>query len=179
MIDYLEDNAEKVIYFYLDYRDQRRQTGKLIVGSFLKQLLFHSQVIPPSILALYDESIRSGNRPSFDSLLGLLKSIVRNWRTFVVLDGLDECLKEQRQEIILIMKQLAGVSVKIFLTSRPHLYLKNLFDTEFESCCSEIDIHSSYDDILGYINLRLESQNLSSSLKSKISEAIMSASRGM
>lgn len=80
-------------------------------------------------LSLFDEvyavHIREKTRPSEAELLGLLRRFTENMvATFYVLDALDEATKEIQVDIV---KKLASLNAKLFITSRPMQTIEDHF----------------------------------------------------
>jgi hypothetical protein len=88
-----------VAFFYCRYQDAERNTFLAVARGILAQLLRQDD----SILAyLYDKASRSGQTAlSTDSLAKeLLEIAIKNHKKlYVVIDGMDECEREQRREI--------------------------------------------------------------------------------
>ena len=103
IIDELQVNSPKVrvIYYYCDYSDKRTLQIDRIVGTLLKQF-FLGGLVPEEIEARIPNTYIEGRqilRPS--ELIDLVCFAVKSsLPTFIVLDGLDECEKEIRQQMI-------------------------------------------------------------------------------
>ncbi|KAH6909763.1 hypothetical protein BKA70DRAFT_1425484 [Coprinopsis sp. MPI-PUGE-AT-0042] len=123
VIDALEAHARdspspiSVNYIYFRYSDHSRAT----VRGFLEILVKQTVERHAHCLSLFDEvyavHIREKTQPSEAELLGLLQRFTENVvATFYVLDALDEALKAIQVDVV---KKLASLNVKIFITSRP------------------------------------------------------------
>ena len=113
-------SVSDVIYYYCDYADQRTLQLDRILGSLLKQLFLNHPIpehIESKLLHIYSGGTRSPAEEAlgdtFSSVVALRSSI------YIIFDGIDECEKSIRRNMIKIFKHLATMdqcSVKIFLT---------------------------------------------------------------
>ncbi|KAL8797124.1 MAG: hypothetical protein Q9195_000591 [Heterodermia aff. obscurata] len=132
IIDELQVNSPKVrvIYYYCDYSDKRTLQIDRIVGTLLKQF-FIDGLVPEEIEAQIPQDYVEGRQ-----LLGARKlidlvcfAVKSSSPTFVVLDGLDECEKEIRQQMIDLfchLSKLKDAVCKILILCRDEDQLLNL-----------------------------------------------------
>ena len=111
-----------IVYYYCDYTDQRTLQTDRILGTILKQLLPDDEIPKenvPQILQAY----RNGQRiPGSHELSDIVCSLIyKHPVAYFVFDGLDECEKQPRQDILNLLNQLATfekVSVRALVTCR-------------------------------------------------------------
>lgn len=116
----IEDN---VTYFFCRYDDEKSLTAKIIIGSLIRQAL-ESRVPSASIeLKLADLYRCSG--PDLDDLEPLFgEVIVSSPRHFIVLDGVDECSKVEKDALLDVLAKVFTASsntLKLFIASRDSL----------------------------------------------------------
>ena len=109
------------MYYYCDFADQRTLHTDRILGTVLKQLLPEGRFpeeIEPQILQAY----RHGRTPGTQEIGDLVCSLMQlHPLTYIVIDGLDECEKQARQESLDILKRilvLGSTSIRTFVTCR-------------------------------------------------------------
>ena len=113
-------SALDLIYYYCDYADHRTLQLDRILGSLLKQLFLNRQIpkqIESQLLRIY----AGGTRSPAEKALGdiLCSSAALRSNVYLIFDGIDECEKSVRQEILKIFKHLATIEqchFKIVLT---------------------------------------------------------------
>ncbi len=111
-----------IVYYYCDYADQRTLQTERILGTIFKQLLWEDQIpeeIEPQILRAY----RHGQRaPGVYEIMELVCSLIKlRPLAYIVLDGLDECEKQPRQDILNFLERLSTLSktcVRTFVSCR-------------------------------------------------------------
>jgi hypothetical protein len=94
---YAGDPSNRVAYFYFDFADNKKQTVANLLKSVVYQLIAIEEVIPESAASLYTKC-NGLQQPNIDELVGVvIAEVSRTGRTFVMIDALDECPKEERQ----------------------------------------------------------------------------------
>ncbi|KAH8691089.1 hypothetical protein GQ44DRAFT_636325, partial [Phaeosphaeriaceae sp. PMI808] len=98
-------NAE-VAFFYCKYRDPQRNTFIAVARGILAQLTTQNKNLLPYI---YEKASESGQKSLSTSALAkeLLEAALRSYNTlggyhtlYIIIDGLDECEREDRKEIV-------------------------------------------------------------------------------
>lgn len=85
-----------------------------------------SENMDPQVVAVFDKGLSMSMEPSAKSLRAALSRFAQ---TFIVVDGLDECSKEERKLLVSFMTGLIRSNphgIKILLTSRPESDLEHL-----------------------------------------------------
>ena len=112
----------RVIYYYCDFADQRTLHTDRILATLLKQLLPEGRFpeeIEPQMLKAYGHGQRTPGTHEIGDLVCSLMQLHPN--TYIVIDGLDECEKQARQEVLNILKRISALrstSVRIFVSCR-------------------------------------------------------------
>ena len=161
VIDWLCDQVGNrdiaVAGLYCDYLAQEQQSSTNMLGAILKQLL-ERDGIPESLRqAFHMEKRGFGGRAL--QLLGLVKilktTIASLPEVFICVDGLDECLPKNRQELLDSLQKLvqASPTTRVFLSGRRHIW------SEIRKVFTEaimIPVAPTIGDIEKYLKMRLE-----------------------
>ncbi|KAL7274140.1 hypothetical protein RUND412_002974 [Rhizina undulata] len=118
-------NNDAVLYFYCKHGEKERQNPLSILSTLVKQLSLLTSPegsLPQPVVSIFKHKSKSGKLQLSESQ-ELIASLAKNFiRTTIVIDALDDCDKQSRQELLTaleaIMKSSAGL-IKIFVTSRP------------------------------------------------------------
>jgi hypothetical protein len=135
-----------VAVIYLKYNDPEQSLDNLL-ASLLKQFIEDQGVVPDALHILYDRHADHRTSLSTDEIIDALKSTIKSYsKTFIVVDGLDECDEKVRWDLIERLKQFHETA-HIIITSR---YLDSICEEleEFEQF--EIKAHGL--DIERYID---------------------------
>lgn len=114
------------IYFYCSYGELDRREAAPVLATLLMQLPMLSEDMDPRVLTIFDKGIPIGKETAATSLTA---AVSRVERTFIVVDALDECSKDERKLLVSFLAELIRSKphgVKIFLTSRPESDLEQL-----------------------------------------------------
>ncbi|KAK6544888.1 hypothetical protein TWF694_001567 [Orbilia ellipsospora] len=118
-----------VLFFFFKKGDSSTQLATIAARSLLAQL-FNPKYIEPQILGAMWEAVTELNKPQpesgeteaeqpkdrFSYIIGQLEKAAKTIgrRVYLVIDGLDECVDDQQQEILPCLTQLARTSHGIF-----------------------------------------------------------------
>ena len=96
------------MYYYCDYADQRTLQTDRILGTILKQLLPGDQT-PKEIESQILRAYRDGQRtPEVHEVVEIVCSLMQKHPvSYIVFDGLDECEKQPRQDILNFLARLS------------------------------------------------------------------------
>ena len=87
-----------------------------LLGSVVKQLVAEDDPLPDSLVALW--KYRPDNQgPTIKDMSQLLREIVRERRTFIIIDALDECQAESRLRLMELLQPDSN-NLSILVTSR-------------------------------------------------------------
>ena len=121
MINATSSNV-RVAYYYCDFADQRTLQTDRFFGTILKQLLPKDRFpeeIEPQILQTYGHGQRTPETHEIGDLVCSLMQL--HPVIYIVIDGLDECEKQARQEVLNILKRISALknaSVRTFVSCR-------------------------------------------------------------
>lgn len=105
-------------YASCQYADRRMQTTEAILASLAHQLLEHCVHFQSGVLALHEKYLSKDLRPSRDELSDLLRELIaKQERTYLVLDGLDECEDQSIRDLLEDVLGLDG-PVRILILSQ-------------------------------------------------------------
>jgi hypothetical protein len=158
VIDYIERRFYKdnvgIAFLYCNYKERDTQTTQALIGSLVQQLVQRYPDVPRDLKVLYDE--HSKNRqtptpPTFPECLQLLESqLVCCPTTFLVVDALDECDDQTRDELCTRLQNLPG-STHLLITSRHNPELEDQIQPS-----TRLEIRASNKDIEMYLEDRIE-----------------------
>jgi hypothetical protein len=151
-VDYLTVNQPSA-WYYCDYREQSSQTPANLIASLLRQFSIQTERIPKELLDFYqlykNEPVQSHAR----ELLEILSIVCSNFdQCFVFIDALDEVDRKHRKEFMKVIQDLKKGSLKIFVTSRPHL--QDIISTFSKDV--QIDVAADQSDIRRFVSRILD-----------------------
>ena len=120
-----------------------------MVNSLLRQILsgLHKP-LPYELREMYDLC----HTPDYTETLDLfIESSNQHRRTFVFLDGLDECTPDQQTQVADLIDTMVTKGIRVFLASQPHV--RNLID-KIKPLESQ-EIHAQDEDLKAFINEQL------------------------
>ncbi|KAF8531694.1 hypothetical protein BDD12DRAFT_914648, partial [Trichophaea hybrida] len=181
-----ETNQPCMVYFFCDDKDERLRTAYAILVNLLTQLL--DQV--PDFIAHFlaePEYITNKEKTSwtFGMLWRVFERIINNIHTgqvYILIDALDECEEESRLKLLnqlqyLLHRPATTLSIKIILTSRPHipvtLYLTNVIKLPLAA-------ENLHNDITAFVKTELgRLPQFSGSLGKEVRQALIAGANGM
>jgi hypothetical protein len=109
-----------VAYVYCNYKRQADQTTSSLLAAMLKQLVQDRPSIAKPLSSLYDHHEVRRTRPSIEEMLSALQSVLADYsRMFVVIDALDECVYDDRRELLSKLRNLQSkTGLHLMATSR-------------------------------------------------------------
>ncbi|KAK2799233.1 hypothetical protein FQN51_007063 [Onygenales sp. PD_10] len=144
----LSGSEVPIAFFHFDYQDQ--QTIQDLFTSLLRQMVDSLPDIPTSVVDAHRKL--GGSRCSLPEpvLSKMLLDIMQSKRVYVLIDAVDECGDtSRRRDLLQFLHQATHrPSVRLFLTSRPHLY--DIRDTFPKS--HRIAIQASEADLRAYVS---------------------------
>ncbi|KAH7020440.1 hypothetical protein EDB80DRAFT_222061 [Ilyonectria destructans] len=141
------------IFFRISDSGDQRAEGHFLL-TLLKQLAQHQTTTPQALQLLYDTHRATGLRPSAPDILAVLQSVARLYdRVFFVIDALDECPNDSREELLSAMSVLqSGVGVNFFATSRSHEDIRHALLHHSGSLILSLEMDAGQLDIRRYID---------------------------
>ncbi|KAJ5535881.1 hypothetical protein N7513_009067 [Penicillium frequentans] len=174
-------------YFYCNRNEDSRRDPLCVLQSYVRQLstaVGRSGHMRRSLQVASDEARRQASQFGIkDCESQLLESVNGYSQTIFVLDALDECEPDSRYQLIKAIGDLVSKSdrlVKVFISSRPDIDIKNAF--KYRSSI-EILAMDNECDIEKFVNEEIEKPRqwgqISPQLQKDIVKAILDGSRGM
>lgn len=117
---HLQNKDIGVAYIYCNYKTQADQTATNLAAAILKQLIQQRPAIAEPVANLYDSHADRRTRPSLEEILHALQKVVSDYsKVYVVIDALDECLKDHRNRLLAMLHDLqSSRSLSFMATSR-------------------------------------------------------------
>ena len=145
-----------------------------MLGAILKQLL-ERDGISESVRQVFREGKRGfgGRALRILDLVGMLKTMIASLpEVFICIDGLDECLPNNRGELLESLQELvrASPATRVFLSGRPHILdeIKNRFAEAIM-----IQAVPTIGDIERYLKMRLERDSTPGAMDDNLRAEIM------
>ena len=161
MVDRLCDKVKEqntaVACFYVDFAAREEQSPTNMLGSLLKQIVGGLEKIPDEIRETFQDykKVIGGRGLRVPEIVEMLQAVTSLRRTYICIDALDECVERHRPEVLDSLKQILekSPSTRIFLTGRRHI--RGEIDRHLCGREEILSINPNYDDIVGYIRMRL------------------------
>ncbi|KAM5354438.1 hypothetical protein ACJ41O_001087 [Fusarium nematophilum] len=178
---------EGFAFFYCDRSDLARRKLHSILRSYIRQLSVtprHPESIHQAPYNLYEKGGNIQAGITADDCKKMLVEIVNTYpRTTLVLDALDECDEETRQDLIGVFGYLIDHServLKIFIASRPEHDIREHMKV-FEPV-AHIDTTDNRGDIKKFVRQRISKHTawtISEEMKIKVEETLVEKGNGM
>ncbi|KAJ7608309.1 hypothetical protein DFH06DRAFT_1017873, partial [Mycena polygramma] len=144
-----------IAYFYIDFRDEKKQLLETMLRSIIMQLSEQSPT-PYSALDQHFKSCQGGKFPTYGDLLAMLDTILAEFTgTYIILDALDEC--SELDELVHFISTLRGwgKSLHFLVASQPRTIFMDsaAFDGALVVVLERDTTHA---DILQFVNSKLE-----------------------
>ena len=184
------DTTLLVAYFYIDFSEEETQKPENLVRSLLKQICCQSHSAAQGLDSLYSACANGTQQPTLEQLLSVSHGVLNGMKgrdTFFIIDALDECNeREKLLRLLEIIYERKHPKLHILVTSRKELdieeSLKAMTNDKTRIC---IQSELVYEDILTYIQDRLENDNslkrfkLKPKIKEKVKETLIEKADGM
>jgi hypothetical protein len=121
-----------------------------VLESLVKQIVERHDDLVPLIATVYAQHKKEGTKPTQQDLMGLLAGFITAGKSlFFVLDALDEMRAEHRP---ILLKLLASLDAKLFITSRPLESIQKQYPHAqiFQISATEADIELHVREFLGH-----------------------------
>ncbi|KAK6531923.1 hypothetical protein TWF694_003087 [Orbilia ellipsospora] len=149
------------LYFFFDFSDAEKRTFENMIRALIKQLYYQGEENLLHLESLYSSHKNGNQQPSCQSLCETFFRIIeQTGETWIVLDALDECRKEERKELLLWMNEIQVNpkyrNVHLLVTSRWELDIESGV-LEFSHINYTISIQSDIiaNDISAYVRWRV------------------------
>ncbi|KAJ7604227.1 ankyrin repeat-containing domain protein [Mycena polygramma] len=142
----VQDQNIGVAVIYLEHRETDVPPPSKLLAALWRQLVF-GKLISPALEHLYSIHHEPETRPTLMEDDAVLRSIIVEYsKVFIIVDGLDEYSETQR-DILLHYLWALGPSVKLLLTSRPHITIHHVIPSY-----KTLEIRATGDDIRKFLN---------------------------
>ena len=181
-----------VTFLYCNYKESREAVTYIRLA--IKQLCRRMTRVPMELQTMYDAHFRSASEPNLDELRNVFIAISSHFKyVFLILDALDECNKDQRQDLLGFLTTVGtskkastlSSSVKLFVTSRREEDIRRAF-TGGSFPIIEIQANRVNKDIEQYVTAELQTRLQDGRLKvndgtliQKIQRALIGRADGM
>lgn len=166
-------------YVYFDYKYPH--TVLEVLKALLKQYACRLEVeeLPEELRKLYETCSLGGLSPNSEQLLRCLLAVSEKFSfRAIVLDALDECKKDDLADILKVVRQLSEHSIKVYLTSRPHLStVSEFFDNQSVAAFSSvIEVLADPTDVKRHLEEKIHSKQR---LRADIIETVVANAKGV
>ncbi|KAF8461240.1 hypothetical protein BDZ91DRAFT_684178, partial [Kalaharituber pfeilii] len=193
VIHYLQKELKRdrvgITFAYFNYKAQAQQTATNILGSLLQQLALDISplfppILPPALVDLWRTHNNLMTRPSLSDFADLLRFFIPQYkRIFIVLDAMDECLSDEREELLAELQHMMALgNVSLMVTSRDVGFEGNLLFTSGD----RVDVKATDRDVRVYLETRIQKKQRLLSLcrkdpllRSQIVDKIAQKAHGM
>ena len=174
LCDQVHDRDVAVAGLYCDYLAQKEQSATNMLGAILNQLL-ERDGIPKLVRQAFRKGKRGfgGRALDLSGMVKILKTTIASVpEVFICIDGLDECLPRNRQELLESLRDIVLVSpvTRVFLSGRPHVW------DEIGKCFTgAIMIHltPTIGDIERFLKRRLDQDSIPRAMDGNLRAEIM------
>jgi hypothetical protein len=165
-------------FFYCDFRDDRKTELRGLLSSFLVQLYHQSDSYFDILSNFYSEHDKGSRPPSDDELARCLKDILSLpglAPVYLIVDALDECpnpsvVRSRRAKVLSLIKDLVETknrNLRVFVTSRPELDIKDVLDPLIFRSISLHDEGGQKRDIGDYIKSVISTRTIEARWKER------------
>ena len=149
-------------FFYCDFEDGQKKGLRGLLSSPLVQLCHQSDSYCNLLFEFYSEHANGSRYPGDDALARCLKDLLKlpgHAPVYLIVDALDECsntssIPSPRDEVLNLIEELIKSEIphlRICVTSRPEMDIKNALDPLIFRSVSLDDERGQKNDIKEYI----------------------------
>jgi hypothetical protein len=160
-----EQGSISLAYFYCDFRDPAKRSVQNTIFSLLIQLAAQSDHRREVLDEFYSNYGNDTQKPSVDSLLKCLRDVLSSpaqGTTYILIDGLDECLSSNPQgprdsvRLIQALVSFKRKDLRIFATNLPEEDIHNALQPIASYTVSLHENQEHLQDIIDYIKWRIQ-----------------------
>ncbi|KAK5999158.1 Vegetative incompatibility HET-E-1-like protein [Cladobotryum mycophilum] len=160
--------SQLLAYFYCDFRNADAQTLRHIFGSLLSQLIAVTRACPDAVFTAYRDDRRAQNTaPKLKMIRQCIVDICKEYRVFILLDGLDESNHKIELADSLMDLLQDTPNTRVLVTSRSDVELEDIL-TDAERINFSHHANEVAGDIQTYITNRLQTDRRLSALTKNI-----------
>jgi len=146
-----------------------------MLGALLKQLVVGLGEVPEEMVEAYEgqRNFIGGRRPQHADMVKMLQTTASKKRTFICIDGLDECVLEHRLKLLDSLNKILQESpgTRIFVTGRPHI--RPEIGRRLAGRVTSLSISTKKDDIIRYLQSRLAEDPAPEAMDSSLEAEIL------
>ncbi|OJD14083.1 hypothetical protein AJ78_05529, partial [Emergomyces pasteurianus Ep9510] len=183
----INSNDEGFAFFYCNRNEAVRREPLEVLRSFVRQLSStanNQHAVQTCIRQYYIQSRQEASEPTINDCRKLLLDLINIYpKTTLILDALDECEDHSRSVVIEFFQYLvsqAARPVKIFISSRPDIDIRNKFNRHTNI---GIQAKDNDDDISKFVKSEISGHprwnKMSAELQNDIIETLQKRSQGM
>ncbi|KAL9581706.1 MAG: hypothetical protein Q9203_005787 [Teloschistes exilis] len=136
---------------YCNFKDQEQQTLENLLTSVCVQLLQESSTLPSKLMDLYETCSSKGIRPGLQKILPVFRDAVNACGlVYLVVDALDECMEEVRNDFISNMIAIS-LNLKLLVKTR---YIDSIMNRFTSS--PQLQVRTDSGDLNKYIRSRIQ-----------------------
>ena len=164
-----------MVCFYFDFAARNEQSPVNMLGSLLRQLVNGQEGIPEMIASKFrKEKMSIGGRGlQASGILKMFQTITATRRTFVCIDGFDECVPEHR---IVVLDSLGHIlrgspNTRLFMTGRPQV--RSEVEKKLNGMATFMMIRGTEDGVLRFLSEKLKMDTIPDMMSSTLEGDIM------
>lgn len=152
-----------MLYFHFDRVSHENASVETVVGTFLRQAIYHLGGVPSSLQSLYkirkDNNQRMG-KPLLKAFRDELRNMLSDFdAVYMVVDALDECKDEDLDQALGLLKdlmslQVTGTTPQLFVASRHRAQIHDGLE-ELDPLIISVDESVIQRDIASFVNSKL------------------------
>ena len=173
MCDQNRDRDVAVAWLYCDYLAREKQSATNMLGVLLKQLFERDEISGSVRQVFYKEKRFGGRAVQLSDLVEMLKTAIASLpEVFICIDGLDECLPNNRRELLESLQEIvrASPATRVFLSGRPHI-LDEIKRNFTEAIIMQVA--PTIGDIEIYLEMRLDRDSTPGAMNDNLRAEIM------
>ncbi|KAL8664144.1 MAG: hypothetical protein Q9202_003328 [Teloschistes flavicans] len=161
---------------FCSFKDQEQQSLENLLASVCVQLLQESSSLPGKLMDLYETHYSKGTRPGLQEILHVFQVAVNAiGLVYLVVDALDECMEEVRNELISNIKA-TPVNLQLLVTTR---YIDSILSHFTASL--QLEVRANDADLDSYIRSKIQRLpiQVQAELADEICHSIITKADGM
>jgi len=175
LCDWAKGRNAAVACFYFDFAAQKERSPTTILSSLLKQVVGGLEEIPTEIVQAFRDQgkVIGGRKLELGEIVRMLQDISSSRPTFICFDALDECMAENRAELLDSLKQILhkSCSTRIFLAGR--LHIRDEVEKHLAGRVVGVPITPARDDIIRFLRAKLKEDTTPDAMDKSLEEDII------
>ena len=126
--------------------EDRKRSIEEMFRSLLAQYVSYTKYLPKRLLDEFEKKTgKLANELMLDDILSIIKDCIRSQsrNTFLVLDGLDECQSDHKQDLLDCLDKIAGWAIPTFHVLVLGRTEFNILSDDLGEVCTEFNLSSS------------------------------------